>query len=112
MIAAILTGFAQVLLAAGRPRELFWFNVALLAVYAGAVFATVGQGIVAVAIAVVGVYVVQLIAVYAILFRKVVGIRSAAWSATWPRRSSAAWRCWRSVSRPAPSYGRRGCRRS
>jgi lipopolysaccharide exporter len=74
MIAAILTGFAQVLLAAGRPRELFWFNVALLAVYAGAVFATVGQGIVAVAIAVVGVYVVQLIAVYAILFRKVVGI--------------------------------------
>lgn len=74
MIAAILTGFAQVLLAAGRPRELFWFNVALLAVYAGAVFATVGQGIVAVAIAVVGVYVIQLIAVYAILFRKVVGI--------------------------------------
>jgi lipopolysaccharide exporter len=74
MIAAILTGFAQVLLAAGRPRELLWFNVVLLAVYAGAVFATVGQGIVAVAIAVVAVYVAQLVAVYAVLFRKVVGI--------------------------------------
>jgi O-antigen/teichoic acid export membrane protein len=74
MIAAILTGFAQVMLAAGRPRELFWFNVVLLAVYAGAVFATVGQGIVAVAVAVVAVYVVQLVAVYGILFRKVLGI--------------------------------------
>jgi PST family polysaccharide transporter len=74
MIAAILTGFAQVMLAAGRPRELFWFNLILLAVYAGAVFATVGQGIVAVAIAVVAVYVAQLLAVYGILFRKVLGI--------------------------------------
>jgi lipopolysaccharide exporter len=74
MIAAILTGFAQVMLAAGRPRELFWFNVVLLAVYAGAVFATVGQGIVAVAIAVVAVYIAQLLAVYGILFRKVLGI--------------------------------------
>jgi lipopolysaccharide exporter len=74
MVAAILTGFAQVLLAAGRPRELLWFNVVLLVVYAGAVFATVGQGIVAVAIAVVAVYLAQLVAVYAVLFRKVVGI--------------------------------------
>lgn len=74
MIAAILTGFAQVLLAAGHPRALLRFNVVLLVVYAGAVFATVGQGIVAVAIAVVAVYVAQLIAVYAILFRRVVGI--------------------------------------
>jgi lipopolysaccharide exporter len=74
MVAAILTGFAQVLLAAGRPRALLWFNVVLLVVYAGAVFATVGQGIVAVSIAVVAVYLAQLVAVYAILFRKVVGI--------------------------------------
>ncbi len=74
MIAAILTGFAQVLLAAGRPRELFWFNVVLLAVYSGAVFATVERGIVAVAIAVVAVYVAQLVVVYAVLFRRVVGI--------------------------------------
>jgi lipopolysaccharide exporter len=75
MIAAILTGFAQVLLAAGRPRALMRFNVILLAVYAVAVMATASQGIVTVAIAVVGVYILQLIAVYAVLFRRVVGIR-------------------------------------
>lgn len=74
MIAAVLTGFPQVLLAAGKPRALLRFNVILLAVYAGAVFATAGRGIVAVAIAVVAVYVAQLIAVYAILLRRVVGI--------------------------------------
>ena len=78
------------------PRALR-FNVALLAVYAGAVFATVGQGIVAVAIAVVGVYVMQLVAVYAVLFRegrrhsgRPHGRRPGA------RRAAGAWRCWRS----------------
>lgn len=75
MIAAVLTGFPQVLLAAGKPRALLYFNVGLLIVYAGAVFATVGQGIVAVAIAVVAVYVAQLVVVYAVLLRRVVGIR-------------------------------------
>jgi PST family polysaccharide transporter len=74
MIAAILTGFPQVLLAAGKPRALLYFNIGLLVVYAGAVFATVGQGIVAVAIAVVAVYVAQLVVVYAVLLRRVVGI--------------------------------------
>ena len=74
MIAAILTGFPQVLLAAGKPQALLRFNLVLLAVYAGAVFATVQQGIVAVSIAVVAVYLAQLVAVYAILLRRVVGI--------------------------------------
>ncbi len=74
MIAAILTGFAQVLLAAGRPRELMRFNVVLLTIYAATVIATASQGIVTVAIAVVGVYVLQLVAVYAVLFPRVVGI--------------------------------------
>ena len=74
MIAAILTGFPQVLLAAGKPRALLYFNLALLAVYGGAVLATVQRGIVAVAIAVVAVYVAQLIVVYAVLLRRVVGI--------------------------------------
>jgi PST family polysaccharide transporter/lipopolysaccharide exporter len=74
MIAAILTGFAQVLLAAGHPRELMRFNVVLLAVYAAVVMATASQGIVTVAIAVVGVYVLQLVTVYAVLFRRIVGI--------------------------------------
>ncbi|HEU4943667.1 MAG TPA: lipopolysaccharide biosynthesis protein [Solirubrobacterales bacterium] len=74
MIAAILTGFPQVLLAAGKPQALLRFNVVVLAVYAGAVFATVQRGIVAVSIAVVAVYVAQLIVVYAVLLRRVVGI--------------------------------------
>jgi PST family polysaccharide transporter len=74
MIAAILTGFAQVMLAAGRTRALLGFNAGLLAVYAAAVTAVVPYGIVAVAVAVVGVYILQLVAVYAILFRRVVGI--------------------------------------
>jgi O-antigen/teichoic acid export membrane protein len=75
MIAAVLTGFPQVLLAAGKPRPLLYFNIALLLVYGSAVFATAERGIVAVAIAVVGVYVAQLVVVYAVLLRKVVGIR-------------------------------------
>jgi O-antigen/teichoic acid export membrane protein len=75
MIAAVLTGFPQVLLAAGKPRPLLYFNIALLLVYGGAVLATAERGIVAVAIAVVGVYVAQLVVVYAVLLRKVVGIR-------------------------------------
>jgi O-antigen/teichoic acid export membrane protein len=74
MVAAVLTGFAQVLLAAGRPKALFRFNICVLAVYAGAVWVTATHGIVTVAIAVVGVYLFQLVAVYGILFRFVVGI--------------------------------------
>ncbi len=74
MIAAVLTGYAQVMLAAGRPRALMRFNMGVLVMYAGAVWFTAAQGIVAVAIAVVGVYVVQLVVVYGILFRRVIGI--------------------------------------
>ena len=74
MVAAVLTGFAQVLLAAGRPAPLFRFNICVLAVYAGAVWVTASHGIVAVAIAVVGVYLGMLVAVYGVLFPRVVGI--------------------------------------
>jgi O-antigen/teichoic acid export membrane protein len=74
MVAAVLTGFAQVLLAAGRPKPLFRFNICVLAVYAGAVWVTASHGIVAVAIAVVGVYLGMLVAVYGVLFPRVVGI--------------------------------------
>jgi O-antigen/teichoic acid export membrane protein len=74
MVAAILTGFAQVLLAAGRPRALVRFNICVLVVYAGVVWVTASHGIVAVAIAVVGVYLGQLVAVYGFLFPRVVGI--------------------------------------
>lgn len=74
MIAAILTGYPQVLLAAGRPRPLMVFNCCVLVGYAAAVFATAGQGLVAVAVAVVGVHVAMLAAVYLILFPRVLGM--------------------------------------
>jgi PST family polysaccharide transporter len=74
MIAAILTGFAQVMLAAGRPKALMRFNVAVLTVYAGAVWAAASHGIVAVALAVVGVYIGMLVVVYGVLFRRVIGM--------------------------------------
>jgi teichuronic acid exporter len=74
MIAAILTGFAQVMLAAGRPRALMTFNVVVLAVYAGAVWVTAPHGIVPVALAVVGLYAGMLAVVYGILFRRVIGM--------------------------------------
>jgi lipopolysaccharide exporter len=74
MVAAVLTGYPQVLLAAGRPKALFRFNVCVLIVYAGAVWFTAPYGITTVAAAVVGVYLAMLLAVYGILFKRVVGI--------------------------------------
>lgn len=74
MIAAVLTGYSQIMLAAGRPRPLMIFNCCVLAVYGLAVFLTAKQGLVTVAIAVVGVYVAMLVAVYLVLFRRVLGM--------------------------------------
>jgi O-antigen/teichoic acid export membrane protein len=74
MIAAILTGFAQVMLAAGRPQALLRFNIVVLIVYGATVWFTAKQGISTVAAAVVGVYALQLLGVYGILFRRVLGI--------------------------------------
>jgi lipopolysaccharide exporter len=74
MIAAILTGYSQVMLAAGRPRALLIFNCAVLVVYALAVFVTAKQGLVTVSLAVVGVHVAMLAAVYLVLFRRVLGM--------------------------------------
>jgi O-antigen/teichoic acid export membrane protein len=74
MIAAILTGYSQVMLAAGRPRALLIFNCVVLVVYALAVFLTAKQGLVTVALAVVGIHVAMLAAVYLILFRRVLGM--------------------------------------
>jgi lipopolysaccharide exporter len=74
MIAAILTGYPQVMLAAGRPRPLMVFNCFVLVLYALAVFFTAKHGLVTVATAVVGVHVVMLVTVYVILFRGVLGL--------------------------------------
>jgi O-antigen/teichoic acid export membrane protein len=74
MIAAILTGYPQVMLAAGRPRPLMVFNCCVLVVYGLAVLATASLGLATVAVAVVIVHVAMLAAVYLILFRRVLGI--------------------------------------
>ncbi len=74
MIAAILTGYAQIMLAAGRPRVLLVFNVFLLALYVIASWIAAPYGITALAIAVVGVHVVLLVSVYAVLFQRVLGM--------------------------------------
>ena len=71
MIAAVLTGYPQVMLAAGRPRALMVFNSFVLVLYGTAVWATAKHGLVTVAAAVVGVHVVMLAAVYLVLFRMV-----------------------------------------
>jgi lipopolysaccharide exporter len=73
MIAAILTGYPQIMLAAGKPRALMAFNSVLLVVYGGAVWFTAPHGLVTVATAVVGVHVLMLVAVYVVLFRGVLG---------------------------------------
>ncbi|MFL5833541.1 MAG: lipopolysaccharide biosynthesis protein [Solirubrobacterales bacterium] len=74
MVAAILTGYSQVMLAAGRPRALLTFNCVVLVAYGLAVFLTARQGLVTVSLAVVGVHVAMLAAVYLVLFRRVLGM--------------------------------------
>jgi len=74
MIAAVLTGYPQILLAAGRPRPLLIFNIGLLALYIVVSWVAAPYGITTLAFAVVGIHVVLLVAVYAGLFRGVLGV--------------------------------------
>ena len=74
MIAAVLTGYPQIMLAAGRPRVLLIFNIALLALYVSSPGSPRPTASPPSPIAVVGVHVVLLVAVYAGLFRGVLGI--------------------------------------
>lgn len=74
MVAAILTGYPQVMLAVGKPRALLAFNLGVLLAYGGAVWAASGHGLVVVAIAVVGVYLLILVGAYRLLLARHVGI--------------------------------------
>ncbi len=74
MMAAVLTGYSQVMLALGRPRPLLLFNVGRLLIYGGAVLLASGHGLMAVAGAVVAAYVVILVGAYRILLQRYVGI--------------------------------------
>jgi hypothetical protein len=70
MIAAVLTGYPQVMLALGEPGALMRFNLAVLALYAVAVGLVAPLGIVAVSVAVVFWHFVILVAVYRVLLRR------------------------------------------
>jgi O-antigen/teichoic acid export membrane protein len=73
MIAAVLTGYPQVMLAIGRPRVLLQFNLVVLGVYVAVVAATVDRGLTTLCVGVVGVYVGILVGVYRFLLRPHIG---------------------------------------
>ncbi len=75
MMAAVLTGYPQVMLATGRPKALLRFNCGMLAVYVAATVAAVPFGLNAVCVAVVGVYVLMVLAVYVLLLRPAIGVQ-------------------------------------
>jgi lipopolysaccharide exporter len=73
-IAAVLTGYPQIMLAIGRPRALLAFNVGALAVLAVTVTIAVGGGLVVLAVAVVGVHVAVLLGAYLLLLGPCAGL--------------------------------------
>jgi teichuronic acid exporter len=77
MVAAVLTGYPQVMLAVGQPRRLLNFNVAMLFGYAAIVALVAQLGLIAIAIAVVVGYVLILLGVYRFLLQRAVGISVA-----------------------------------
>jgi O-antigen/teichoic acid export membrane protein len=74
MCAALLTGYPQVMMAVGRPRTLLRFNLAMLVLYGSAIAIAVGYGLIAVATAVVTVYLLMLIGAYHFLLRPHLGL--------------------------------------
>jgi PST family polysaccharide transporter len=74
MVAAILTGYPQVMLALGRPRALLRFNLVRLAIYAAAVALAAGHGLIVVSLAVAGAYLAILVGVYLLLLGPNLGL--------------------------------------
>jgi O-antigen/teichoic acid export membrane protein len=74
MLAAVLTGYSQVMLAIGKPRPLLLFNVARLALYGGAVLLASRHGLMVVAGAVVAAYFVILLGAYRFMLGPYVGL--------------------------------------
>jgi O-antigen/teichoic acid export membrane protein len=77
MVAAVLTGYPQVMLAVGRPRVLLQFNLLVLVTYGTAVWLAAGHGLVVVSVAVVAVYGLILLGAYHFLLRPELGITIA-----------------------------------
>jgi len=74
MVAAILTGYPQLMLAIGRPRALMFFNIGMVVGYAAGIFLASRQGLTVVALTVVLLYVLILLGVYRFLLSRHVGI--------------------------------------
>lgn len=74
MVNAMLTGYGQILQAVGRPQILLYSNLAILVVYSAAVLAVVDHGLIAVAVAVVVVYIGILAWVYQFLLGPALGL--------------------------------------
>ena len=74
MIAAVGTGTGPLLLAAGRPRALFAYNLVVFVAYVAAVLAVVDAGLTAVCIAVVAVRLVTFVGLQYFVVERQVGI--------------------------------------
>ncbi len=74
MVAAILTGYPQVMLALGRPRALLRFNLAMLLGYAAVIALAASHGLIVVSIVVAAFYLAILAGVYRLLLRRHLGI--------------------------------------
>jgi O-antigen/teichoic acid export membrane protein len=74
MARMINNGTPPLLLAAGRPRTLLAFNLCRLGVLAAAVLIAASYGLIAVCIAVAGFQVITLVASYALMLSRVVGV--------------------------------------
>jgi O-antigen/teichoic acid export membrane protein len=74
MVAAVLTGYPQVMLALGHPRALLRFNLAMLFGYAAVVTLAAEHGLIVVAIAVATFYLAILAGVYRLLLHRHLGI--------------------------------------
>ena len=70
MVAAILTGYPQVMLALGRPRALLRFNLVMLLGYAAVIALAAGHGLIVVSVAVTVFYLAILAGVYRLLLRR------------------------------------------
>jgi lipopolysaccharide exporter len=74
MVAAVMTGYPQVMLAVGKPRPLLRFNVGMLAFYATVVLVAAPHGLTTVCITVVAAHLVILVGVYRLLLWPYVGV--------------------------------------
>jgi PST family polysaccharide transporter len=75
MVAAVLTGYPQVMLAVGKPRLLLGFNLVVLTGYVAAILIAVPYGLVAVAGAVVAIYLGIMAGVSTVLLPRAIGLR-------------------------------------